>query len=89
LVPANANGPGGHPIWTKLATNALKPGPRCSQTAVYDTVNNRMMVFGGENADAVYYVRTHSRGCGLGWFQPFPPSHGNNIQHSLRSSTVK
>jgi hypothetical protein len=57
LVLANANGPGGHPIWTKLAINALKPGPRCSQTAVYDTVNNRMMVCGGENADAVYYVR--------------------------------
>jgi len=55
-VLANANGLGGTPIWTKLAISGLKPGPRCTQTAVYDTVNNRVMVFGGDNADAVYYV---------------------------------
>lgn len=55
-VLANANGLGGSPIWTKLAISGLKPGPRCTQTAVYDAVNNRMMVFGGDNADAVYYV---------------------------------
>ena len=55
-VLANANGLGGSPIWTKLAIIGLKPGPRCTQTAVYDAVNNRMMVFGGDNADAVYYV---------------------------------
>jgi hypothetical protein len=55
-VLANANGLGASPNWTKLATTGLKPGPRAGQTAVYDAVNNRMMVFGGDNADAVYYV---------------------------------
>jgi hypothetical protein len=55
-VVSSANGLGGPPTWTKLAATGLKPGPRGLHTAVYDTVNNRMMVFGGENADAVYYV---------------------------------
>jgi len=55
-VLVNANGLGGSPTWTKLGTAGLKPGPRCGHTAVYDTGNNRMMVFGGDNADAVYYV---------------------------------
>ncbi len=55
-VLANANGLGGRPIWTKPTITGLKPGPRCHQTAAYDAVNNRMMVFGGDNADAVYYV---------------------------------
>ena len=31
---------------------------------------------------------THSGGCDLGRLQPFPPSYGNTIQHSLRSSTI-
>jgi hypothetical protein len=55
-VLANANGLGGTPLWTKLAIAGLKPGPRFGHTAVYDAVNNRMMVFGGENVDAAYYV---------------------------------
>jgi hypothetical protein len=64
-VLANANGLGGSPIWTKLAPAGLKPGPRCGQTAVYDTANNRMMVFGGHNADAAYsvtWVLSHTNG---------------------------
>jgi hypothetical protein len=64
-VLANANGQGGSPAWTKLETSGLKPGPRCCQTAVYDTVNNRMMVFGGDNADAIYsvtWVLSHANG---------------------------
>jgi hypothetical protein len=55
-VLANANGLGGTPVWTRLKPSGVAPGTRYSHTAVYDATNNRMMVFGGENADAVYYV---------------------------------
>jgi hypothetical protein len=55
-VLAFANGLGGTPAWTKLKPPGLAPGPRVAHTAVYDAINNRMMVLSGDNADAVYYV---------------------------------
>ncbi len=55
-VLANANGLGGTPVWTRLKPSGLAPGTRFGHTAVYDAINNRMMVFGGENLDAVFYV---------------------------------
>jgi hypothetical protein len=45
---SNANGTGGTPVWTELSPaggqNLL---PRSGQSAVYDSVNNRMTIFGG------------------------------------------
>jgi hypothetical protein len=46
----NANGQGGTPLWTQLAPTGTAPKPRTGQSAVYDSVNNRMLVFGGINA---------------------------------------
>jgi len=55
-VLAYANGLGGTPAWTQLKPAGLPPGTRCENTAVYDATSNQMMIFGGVNEDAVYYV---------------------------------
>jgi hypothetical protein len=51
-----ANGLGGTPAWTQLKPAGTPPATRWEHTAVYDAVNNRMLVFAGDLADPVYYV---------------------------------
>ncbi len=46
-VLTNANGLSGTPAWIQLAPAGGGPGPRSLDTALYDTANNRMIVFGG------------------------------------------
>jgi hypothetical protein len=55
-VLSNANGLGGTPAWTKLKPTGVLPGTRFFHTAVYDAINNLMMVFAGDNDEAVYFV---------------------------------
>jgi hypothetical protein len=55
-VLANANGIGGTPVWTNLRPTAGPPGSRYFHTAVYDAVNNLMVIFGGNNDESVYAV---------------------------------
>ena len=55
-VLTNANGIGGTPAWTQLKPAGLPPGTRYFQTAVYDRVNNQMIIFAGNNAEAIYFV---------------------------------
>lgn len=47
---SSANGQGGTPQWTQLAPTGTAPKPRTGQSAVYDSANNRMIIFGGINA---------------------------------------
>src|SRR6266849_2466254 len=54
-VLANANGLG-TPAWTKLRPTGVLPGTRFFHTAVYDAINNLMMVFAGDNDEAIYFV---------------------------------
>lgn len=64
-VLEHANGLGGTPTWTQLSpTGALPPG-RYGPSAVYDSANNRMTVFGGgcPGGDAVW-VLEHANGLG-------------------------
>jgi hypothetical protein len=44
---SNANGTGGTPVWTELAPTGTAPMARTGVSAIYDTVNDRMTVFGG------------------------------------------
>jgi hypothetical protein len=37
------------PAWSPLVAAGIAPGPRTGHTAVYDSVNNRMIVFGGQD----------------------------------------
>jgi hypothetical protein len=46
-VLTNANGLGGAPQWTQLATSGSPPAIRGGTTAVYDQTGNRLIVFGG------------------------------------------
>jgi hypothetical protein len=48
-VLSNANGLGGTPTWTQLAPAGGPPSARAYTDAVYDAINNRMIIFGGEN----------------------------------------
>ncbi len=47
---SNANGQVGTPQWTQLAPTGTAPKARTGQSAVYDSANNRMIIFGGINA---------------------------------------
>jgi len=44
---SHANGSGGTPTWTQLSPTGTAPSARTGQSAVYDSANNRMIVFGG------------------------------------------
>lgn len=46
---SNANGLGGTPAWTQLAPSGA-PAARAGQSAIYDTVSNRMTIFGGQTS---------------------------------------
>jgi len=48
-VLKHANGDGGKPAWTQLNPGGGSPAPRLRHTAVYDSTNNRMIVFGGND----------------------------------------
>jgi len=68
-VLSNANGTGGTASWTQLTPTGSLPGARYLQNAVYDSANNRMIVFSGEmnNGSTVYsdvWVLTNANGLG-------------------------
>ncbi|HKQ75033.1 MAG TPA: hypothetical protein VJ810_15160 [Blastocatellia bacterium] len=44
---SNANGLGGTPTWTQLLPAGAPPSVRKGHSAIYDPINNRMIVFGG------------------------------------------
>ena len=66
-VLSNANGLGGVPTWSALATTG-GPSPRRSQNANYDAANNIMMLFGGDLSCASpsneAWVLSHANGLG-------------------------
>jgi len=47
---SNANGTGGTPVWTHLAPTGTAPMARTGQVSVYDSKDNRMIMYGGINA---------------------------------------
>jgi hypothetical protein len=52
-VLTNANGLGGTPQWTQLSPTGGPPPGEYGSSAVYDSANNRLMVFGGSNQSGV------------------------------------
>jgi hypothetical protein len=46
-VLENANGLGGAAHWIAISTSGVSPKPREWHSAVHDTANNRIIVFGG------------------------------------------
>src|SRR3989304_1860788 len=39
----------GSEAWTKISPEGILPAPRGQHTAIYDSVNDRMIVFGGHS----------------------------------------
>lgn len=52
----NANGSDGTPTWTQLKPKGTPPAKRAAHTAVYDSTTNQMMIFAGDDFEAVYYL---------------------------------
>jgi hypothetical protein len=81
-VLTNANGSGGTPQWIQLSPTGGPPSGRSSQTAVYDSVNNRLTIFGGSSSAGFLndaWVLSNANGIGgspawtqLGPFSTFP-----------------
>jgi hypothetical protein len=78
-VLTNANGLGGKPTWETLIPQGASGSPpsRGAHSAVYDAVNNRMIVFGGLDANANnlndVWVLTSANGVGTPtWIQLSP-----------------
>jgi len=76
FVLTNANGTGGAPAWLQLSPSGTAPPARNLHSAVYDSVNNIMTIFGGQNAGTAYNdTWTLSNANGLGapaWTQLNP-----------------
>jgi len=67
-VLSNANGLGGTPTWSQLAPAGTPPAARAAASAVYDPVNNVMIVFGGAATGSVLqgdlWILTNANGLG-------------------------
>jgi fructose-specific component phosphotransferase system IIB-like protein len=57
---SNANGSGGTPTWTHVVPTGTAPAARTGQSSVYDSKNNRMIMYGGNNSltGTAYYGDT-------------------------------
>jgi len=86
-VLINANGTGGTPTWIQLTPSAPSglPGARTDLSAVYDSANNRMIIFGGgQFGPSVFHalfndvwVLTHANGLGgTATWMPLAPVGG-------------
>jgi Galactose oxidase, central domain len=70
---SNANGSGGTPVWAQLSPSGTAPKPRTGQSAIYDSGEDRMTIFGGVNGGATLtdtWILTSSNGIGSpSWIQ--------------------
>lgn len=75
-VLTNANGTGGAPVWLQLSPSGGGPSVRNGMSASYDSVNNIMTVFGGQNATIGYndtWTLSNANGLGVSaWTQLEP-----------------
>jgi hypothetical protein len=87
-VLSHANGLGGAPAWTQLSPSGTAPLSSYFPSAVYDSVNNIMTVFGGANAAdtaCVNGVWTLSHANGLGG----TPQWTNTVANGAAGSPSK
>ena len=92
-VLANADGTGGTPAWTQLSPTGTGPSRR-AQSAVYDAVNNRMIVNGGMPSGCGAgvndtWVLTNANGLGgtPGWIQ-LTPTMPTNLPSDMTSGNM-
>jgi len=66
-VLSNANGVNGTPTWTQLAPTGTLPSARWGHAAAYDPINNRMIIYGGDNLNVTFgdtWVLSNANGIG-------------------------
>jgi hypothetical protein len=66
-VLSSANGEGGTPAWKKLSPSGTSPAARESSSAVYDSANNILTIYGGDAGGtglADVWVLSHANGSG-------------------------
>jgi len=66
-VLSNANGEVGTPAWTQLATAGTPPAARESGSVVYDSVNNVLMMYGGDAGGSPFgdvWILSNANGSG-------------------------
>ena len=66
-VLSHANGTGGTPTWTQLLPTGTAPTARTGHTASFDSVNDRMTIFGGTTGSSTFsdaWVLTTANGVG-------------------------
>ena len=66
-ILSNANGESGTPAWTKLAPSGAPPAARESASAIYDSVNNVLTVYGGDAGSANFgdvWILSNANGSG-------------------------
>jgi hypothetical protein len=64
---SNANGSGGTPVWSPQTPSGTTPAARTGQSAIFDSADNRMIVFGGATARTTFadtWVLTNPSGVG-------------------------
>jgi Galactose oxidase, central domain len=94
-VLTNANGVAGAPTWEQLTPAGAPPAPRWAQGAAYDPVNNRMIIYGGDNQSVVFsdtWVLSNANGLGgtPTWTQLSPaggPPEGQDTSSVVYDST--
>ena len=84
----NANGSGGTSTWIRLFPAGAVPSGRSNQTATYDSVHNRLTIFGGSDSSGELndvWVLTNANGLGgppiwteLEPFSTFPQARTNH-----------
>ena len=93
-VLSSANGLGGTPQWTLLASTAAGPGPRRSHAAVYDPRSNRLVTglgyndLSGETFNDAWVLSNASGNCTAAQVCTFKatasdPDAGDTLRHSL------
>ncbi len=80
-VLSNANGSGGAPTWTQLTVASSGPAARTGHSAVYDSQNSRMIIYGGVSGSAVFddtWILSDANGVGgtPTWTQLTPVTPG-------------
>jgi hypothetical protein len=83
-VLSHANGQGGTPAWSQLAPTGTLPASRSGHSAIYDSANNRMTIYGGQTASGSsallndFWLLTTANGQGgtPAWSQLFPVTPG-------------
>jgi len=76
-VLSHANGTGGTPAWTEITPAGIGPAARSGHTAIYDTTNNRMTVYGGFDGTNVLsdaWILSDADGSGVAVWVPLNPS---------------